>query len=238
MKLKDEFRLLKEQNEYHKKDITERIYDFTSDPSRSAFNSKYGTFLYEDLIPSSLKCERDLDLSYLINERAEKNGNDEVLKLLSRVIRRKISVDNLPAKLALTSVELLLIGAHISDNQNTKNVLKNKAKNLLGMSQSLTEERRLQGHSQEIFKLNERLILQLPERFKDIELASILNDRVNNILSNPESKQLDLFSKLFDKISSVINDPEQEVEQEDFDVLHYYLNLVSGKLDGLENTGK
>ena len=235
MSLKDEYQELKKKREM---DITDRIDSFVNDPARGAFVSRYGNQLYEDLIPSFLKADRNKAVAILLERNSRKEQDpekQEILKILSKVIRKKLSVEDLAKTLALTSVELLLLGAIVADTPTKRNVLKNKAKSLLGLSVSVSEQRDTQHVSQDIFKLNERLVLEIPNRFKDLELAKTLTDFVNDILSKPEKEQHELFTILFDKILSVINDPNKEVSEEDFNCLHYFQMLVTGKLENLED---
>lgn len=250
-KLHEEFLNLKEKSEFKKLDITDRLETMISDDTRSYFNSSTRDQLYSDLIPdNSLKSTRDRDIItlferkiYALKEADKDNkGQDDraALQLLTKIMRRKLVVDDLSSKIALTGAEMLALAAIIAKQPNKKKLFKQKAMNLLGIgSVSVSEMEELRDAEQEVFNIsefvNERLAVKVPEQYINNELAKILTKKLELILSKKSDSEITKgLEKVSTKIQGVI-EGEDPVDEEDFSVLHHFQNLIFSKLDQLEN---
>jgi len=236
-KLKDEFLDLKNR----KDDITDRLDKWIKDPTKKTLNSSYGGLLYEDLIPLGTKNERGRVLATLLESKANKlpstDTNKEILGYLSKVIKRKLAVKSLPSKLALGAIEQLLLSSYISTNQKEKQLIYNKAKNLMGLATSIKETIEIEESlTNNPLNINEYLKMDVPTRFEDtegFELAKTLTDKVNMILGLPEKEQLKQFTNLERKIIDTMETEKEAVETHDFVVLHHFRNVIGSKIHNL-----
>lgn len=214
MGIKQEFDQLREG-----KIITSRLEYLIEHIERGNYRDDLA-WITEQITPESVRSDRQKTIGILLEAKIKKTKDPQekqILNLLLRAGKRKQSISktgNLEQSLALTASEILAMAAYSSKNGNTRKFLTNKARELLGFS-----------------NLNERLLIEVPENFEEVELARVLKDRLNSILSKPETEQLQALMALHDKITTTMNDEDVAVPEEEFTVLHHFKLKISGMIE-------
>lgn len=241
--IKSEYESLKEKRLHEQTDIIDRIDNILD--RESFFVNTVGDDIYRFFIPENLKDDRSKFISLLL-ERKTENINSEtekqVLNLLSKVIRKKLTVSDTAQKLAISGIELLLLASYVSKNEQQKSLYLHKAKSVIGIAsgQTIQEREEMKNTERVYFRLDERMTLTIPKEFQENqstrELASIFVERINNIYSssNNESVIRKNLEKLYNKITDSMDSHDEEFTEDEFTVLHYYMNDILRRIDDME----
>lgn len=214
--LKEQFTELKRKEQWKDLPIENKLEEFI--------------YLYEGVQPLlkgmdlSILLERKF-LSLFRNDKKNQKGDDRsAIKLLSKIIKRKLSSKEISKTLSLSAAELLVIASITSKDKSLKKLYHNKALMIMTI-----------GMKNEELQLSEALKIVVPERFEGEEFAQIIVDKLNNIQSQQtEDQQYRSLDELYAKITDAIEDPKTETTQMELDILVHFQLQVSSKLHHIE----